>query len=565
MSDVDSSRAADAAKSLVRKFRDVVHGYESCEILVREATANNSDAPTPAQLQAIAYESGQFASYPRLFAQLWKRITDLAFKRHVLKALIVLEHIMRVAPASPSVQLRLAIDVRQNWRDIYRLAMLRGGSSTSNIVREIQQIAERLCNWICDFEQGKTEQQQISTQQHDEQNGMDGVSHADLLPVNNIPDWQQTSSIASTNVSPPSSPSGASRELGFDMISTDKNLASSDEDSRDDTWQCTSCTFVNKAETTICDICGKSRKWQSDEEENLLAVPEEGWTCDRCSFVNKQDTNICAVCESARAPDSDQDESDIAAKLAQPSTAIPSSSSATPSPQQVRSPPQPQAAMSMHVNTPRKADLLSRGGWSCSWCLYLNKPTSMYCEVCDKERKASQHANVVKLQYANKRRDEDRSWSCKVCTFVNPADSFACAICEHRRDGDPMSTISQHQRAHTMASVAAAAMAQQVQQSPSLHSASVPGSPAQVMRQPSQLDQRPAPLSIVADPQVNKTVLGVAPPARAQTLSTSSSSLPQLQSSHSRTPSNYTLPSASMQKQLSDTSLPASPTSAKRS
>jgi len=485
MSDVDSSRAADAAKSVVRSIKAFAHGYESIEVLVRETTANNSELPSQQQLQAIAAQSTQYEVYPKLFAILWKRLTDLSFKRHVLKALIVLEYIMRTNPASPSVQLRLAVDVRQHWRDIYRLAQLRGGKSTSEIVHQIQALAEQLCNFICDFEAGKADASQ------------------DLLKSAEIPDCPSSSE----NTSPETS-TNKQHQLGFDMMS--------DAHRNHDAWQCKACTFVNSAETTVCDICGKSRLSQAIDSEHLLATPDSGWTCDKCSFVNHQDNQQCEVCENQKPLNDDIEPQISSSSMATTPTRDTSASSHSSGESGTRFP------------VVRKADLLSRGGWACSWCAFLNKPTTMYCEVCDKERKSSQSANVVKLQYA-KRRDDDRSWCCDVCTFVNAADAPECAICEHKRNEDPQHTMNIHHRAHTLSNNGV------------FHNVTSPSSatssPVSSIRQSAfTADHRPTPIAIVAQPDSHKTVVS---PAVASSRNQQNNITPGMPSSHAgaRTPS----------------------------
>jgi len=72
------------------------------------------------------------------------------------QALLVLDYLIRLKPPSPAVQLKLIVDVKENWRDVYRLAKLRVQSS-SETIQQIQRVAERLCDFIWRFEQGEVE------------------------------------------------------------------------------------------------------------------------------------------------------------------------------------------------------------------------------------------------------------------------------------------------------------------------------------------------------------------------------------------------------------------------
>ena len=86
-------------------------------------------------------------SYTLIFAQLHKRLTHLEYKRHVVKALLVFDYLIRLKPPSLSVQLKLIVDIREHWNDVYRLARLRVQSSSATI-QQIQRVAERLCEFI---------------------------------------------------------------------------------------------------------------------------------------------------------------------------------------------------------------------------------------------------------------------------------------------------------------------------------------------------------------------------------------------------------------------------------
>jgi hypothetical protein len=88
--------------------------------LVRDATFNTNELPSPAQMSRIGEACAYSDSYHLVFAQLHRRLTHLEYKRHVIKALLVLDYLIRVKPPSPAVQLKLIDDVKENWRDMYR-------------------------------------------------------------------------------------------------------------------------------------------------------------------------------------------------------------------------------------------------------------------------------------------------------------------------------------------------------------------------------------------------------------------------------------------------------------
>ena len=124
--------------------------------LVRDATSNTNDLPTPPQLQRIGEACAYSDSYALVFGMLHKRLTHLEYKRHVVKALLVLDYLIRIRPPSVAIQLKLILDVREHWEDVWRLAKLRVQSS-SGTVQQIQRVAERLCDFIFRVEQGEVE------------------------------------------------------------------------------------------------------------------------------------------------------------------------------------------------------------------------------------------------------------------------------------------------------------------------------------------------------------------------------------------------------------------------
>lgn len=84
-------------KSLIkirRGFKNKLH--DDCETLVREATSTSSTFPTGEVLRAInsRAQAGE-EDYSKIFAMIWKRLTDAEYPRHVIKALLLLDYMIR--------------------------------------------------------------------------------------------------------------------------------------------------------------------------------------------------------------------------------------------------------------------------------------------------------------------------------------------------------------------------------------------------------------------------------------------------------------------------------------
>ena len=57
-----------------------------------------------------------------------------------------------------------------------------------------------------------------------------------------------------------------------------------------DSWECTSCTFLNSRDTNTCQVCYKSRGVGGATE------PAEGVICHQCTLVNSWGNTVCDVC-----------------------------------------------------------------------------------------------------------------------------------------------------------------------------------------------------------------------------------------------------------------------------
>ena len=82
---------------LVRSAKNLVKGYSSTEILVRDATANTTENPSPEMLDEIAERTyGDKAEFFEIMDMLDKRVNDKGkYWKHVAKALTVLDYLVR--------------------------------------------------------------------------------------------------------------------------------------------------------------------------------------------------------------------------------------------------------------------------------------------------------------------------------------------------------------------------------------------------------------------------------------------------------------------------------------
>lgn len=73
-------------------------------------------------------------------------------------------------------------------------------------------------------------------------------------------------------------------------VNTKKNRIIILDDDDEHGWACSSCTFLNKPITLMCEVCLIQR--YPDE-----IPPEEGsWTCPQCTLVNDKKWQACTAC-----------------------------------------------------------------------------------------------------------------------------------------------------------------------------------------------------------------------------------------------------------------------------
>lgn len=82
-------------RKLFREAKNKWNEYSEVQVMVRSATSNDPWGPESSLMAKIARESESPANYHMMFTTLWKRVTDYQHLKHVLKALILVEYLLR--------------------------------------------------------------------------------------------------------------------------------------------------------------------------------------------------------------------------------------------------------------------------------------------------------------------------------------------------------------------------------------------------------------------------------------------------------------------------------------
>ncbi|XP_015929538.1 uncharacterized protein [Parasteatoda tepidariorum] len=90
--------------------------------------------------------------------------------------------------------------------------------------------------------------------------------------------------------------SGAHASTSSDSKCTKSNQAGSVKDSKNcKKWSCSSCTFYNPSDLSICNMCGRSK----NPGPEIAPLVSGGRECPQCTLVNKKDTENCIACGSS--------------------------------------------------------------------------------------------------------------------------------------------------------------------------------------------------------------------------------------------------------------------------
>jgi len=82
-------------RKLFREAKNKWNEYSEVQVMVRSATSNDPWGPESSLMSRIARESESPANYHMMFTTLWKRVTDYQHLKHVLKALILVEYLLK--------------------------------------------------------------------------------------------------------------------------------------------------------------------------------------------------------------------------------------------------------------------------------------------------------------------------------------------------------------------------------------------------------------------------------------------------------------------------------------
>eukprot|EP00475_Leptophrys_vorax_P036779 TRINITY_DN626_c0_g1_i1.p1 TRINITY_DN626_c0_g1~~TRINITY_DN626_c0_g1_i1.p1 ORF type:complete len:515 (-),score=140.28 TRINITY_DN626_c0_g1_i1:48-1592(-) len=101
--------------SLVRKYyrtaKNAWNNYSEVQVWVREATSNDPWGPSSSLMLRIAREAESPANYHMMFTALWKRLTDYQHIKHVLKALVLIDYLLKHCHERFVADVRLRADV----------------------------------------------------------------------------------------------------------------------------------------------------------------------------------------------------------------------------------------------------------------------------------------------------------------------------------------------------------------------------------------------------------------------------------------------------------------------
>ncbi|KAL3311329.1 Epsin-1, partial [Cichlidogyrus casuarinus] len=118
-----------------------MHQFSNIELLTREATSNDPWGPKTSQLMAIADASDNPVQRNEIIHQLWKRVNDSEKNwRHVYKALLVWEHLIKSGHEQIVVECRMNIKVFDLLREFTALDIQTGtdhGTKVRKVAAEI--------------------------------------------------------------------------------------------------------------------------------------------------------------------------------------------------------------------------------------------------------------------------------------------------------------------------------------------------------------------------------------------------------------------------------------------
>ncbi|VDN98165.1 unnamed protein product [Rodentolepis nana] len=119
---------------LQRHIKNVVRNYTEAERKVREATSNDPWGPSSTLMSEIADRTYNVIAFTEIMQMIWRRLNDKSKNwRHVYKALILLDYIIKTGSDKVAIQCRENIHAIETLMDFY---YVEEGKDVGNSVRE---------------------------------------------------------------------------------------------------------------------------------------------------------------------------------------------------------------------------------------------------------------------------------------------------------------------------------------------------------------------------------------------------------------------------------------------
>ncbi|KAM7358980.1 epsin homolog lqf isoform 3-T3 [Cochliomyia hominivorax] len=137
---------------LRRNIKNLAHNYSDAQVKVREATSNDPWGPSATIMAEIAELTNNVVAFSEIMQMIWKRLNDHGKNwRHVYKALILLEYLIKTGNEKVSQQCKENIFAIQTLREF---VYFEEGKDQGTHVREK---AKQLVNLLKDDERLKNE------------------------------------------------------------------------------------------------------------------------------------------------------------------------------------------------------------------------------------------------------------------------------------------------------------------------------------------------------------------------------------------------------------------------
>eukprot|EP00475_Leptophrys_vorax_P002054 TRINITY_DN11170_c0_g2_i1.p1 TRINITY_DN11170_c0_g2~~TRINITY_DN11170_c0_g2_i1.p1 ORF type:complete len:425 (+),score=157.04 TRINITY_DN11170_c0_g2_i1:135-1409(+) len=138
----------ETLKNSWRKAQRVVknqyNSYGDAQVAIRDATSNSSSIPSREQLAAVARLCD--SEYDAIAPILWRRLVDYKFRRHVLKALIVIDYLLLRAGEQFMADVVERIDI------IRRLKLFKFFKNGAEVGYEVREQAAKVMGMLENFD-----------------------------------------------------------------------------------------------------------------------------------------------------------------------------------------------------------------------------------------------------------------------------------------------------------------------------------------------------------------------------------------------------------------------------